>query len=36
MRLTNLFLENQQFANLLFEVGSGHIPIDQNGNIPLP
>jgi hypothetical protein len=20
----------------LFEVGSGHIPIDQNGNIPLP
>ncbi len=36
MRLVKTFLENQQLANWLFEVGSAHIPIDQNGNILLP
>jgi hypothetical protein len=30
------FFLNQQFANGLLEVGSGHILIDQNGIIPLP
>jgi hypothetical protein len=34
--LVETFLKNQQFADWLLEVGSGHILIDQNGIIPLP
>jgi len=36
MRLNTTSLENQDFANWLLQVGSGQIPIDENGCIVLP